>query len=216
MIPTGIGKLDEILGGGIRCSIITDIFGASGTGKTQLALQVMANALSCGAKVFYQDTTGSFRPERLIEILKERGIDPKVLDRITVGRATNTREQINGISAIRSNEFTLVIIDNVTDLFSFEYSREEQMLEKTTQFAKYMKELAATAAEKKIPIVIVNMVRKIDQTERENLDSVISIFTHIKIRLEKKQAGYEGQAFLNAKQASFSYQIKKSGLVDAS
>lgn len=215
MIPTGIAKLDEILGGGVRDGIITDIFGASGTGKTQLALQVTAGALSCGTKVFYQDTTGSFRPERLVEMLKERGLDAQSLDRVTVGRATNTREQINGVSAIHSGEFGLAVIDNVTDLFSFEYSKEEQLLERTTKFAKYMKALATVAAEKRIPVVIVNMIRKIDQTERENLDSVISVFTHVKIKLERKQAMYEGQVFLNAKWAPFSYRIERSGLVDA-
>lgn len=215
MIPTGIAKLDEILGGGVRDGIITDIFGASGTGKTQLALQVAASALSCGTKVFYQDTTGSFRPERLVQLLKERGLDAKALDGVTVGRATNTREQINGVSAIRSGEFGLAVIDNVTDLFSFEYSKEEQLLERTTQFAKYMKALATVAAEKRIPVVIVNMIRKIDQTERENIDSVISIFTHVKINLERKQARYEGRVFLNAKWVPFSYRIERSGLVDA-
>lgn len=58
-MQTGIKKLDDILGGGIKSGIITDVFGASSTGKTQLTLQIMANALQDGKRIFYQDTNGS-------------------------------------------------------------------------------------------------------------------------------------------------------------
>ncbi|MEM3143259.1 MAG: ATPase domain-containing protein [Candidatus Nitrosotenuis sp.] len=215
MIQTGIEKLDKILGGGIRDGIIVDIFGASGTGKTHLALQIMINMLSAGGSVFYQDTTGSFRPERLMELVKSRNLDPLLLDRITVGRATNIREQIDGVSKIVSGDFTLAIVDSITDLFSFEYSKGEQMLEKNTQFAKYMRALAEAAASKKIPVIVVNMIRKIDQTERENMDTIIGLFTHVKIGLTRTQTGYEGRVLINAKTDLFSYKITKDGLTEA-
>jgi len=131
MIKTGLEKLDDILGGGIKSGIITDIFGASGTGKSQLALQMMASSLLEGGTAFYQDTTGNFRPERMLEMFKPRGLDPSLLDKITVGRITNTSEQLSNISKIYESNFSLVVVDNVSDLFSFEYSKEGQMLEKT-------------------------------------------------------------------------------------
>ncbi|MBI2628802.1 hypothetical protein HYW74_01835 [Candidatus Pacearchaeota archaeon] len=125
MIATGIQKLDELLGGGIRDSIITDIFGPNGTGKTQLTLQICVNALTNNGVILYQDTTGGFRPERLLERVKAKNMDQKLLDRVTVGRITNTAEQINYIDKILEiNNICLVVIDNVTDLFSFEYSRK--------------------------------------------------------------------------------------------
>jgi DNA repair protein RAD51 len=214
MIQTGFRKLDDILGGGLRNGTITDIFGASSTGKTQLALQIVANSISRGETVLYQDTTGSFRPERLVEMLKTKGLDSSLLDRVAVGRITNTLEQLNAISKINESNFSLVVIDNITDLFSFEYSKEDQMLEKTNQFAKYMKKLSQTALDKKIPIVIVNMVRKIADVEQENLDSVISIFTHIKIKLDKNFANYRGEVFNGLKKDHFLYKITKEGLVE--
>lgn len=217
MIKTGLKKLDDVLGGGLRNGTITDIFGESSTGKTQLALQIVAHTLSQGGTIFYQDTTGSFRPERLMDLLKSKGLDSNLLDRITVGRITNTAEQLNSISKINESNFSLVIIDNVTDLFSFEYSKEEHMLEKITQFAKYMKQLSQAAFDKNIPIVIVNMMRKKDDIEQENLDSIISLFTHIKIKLEKKSTSYEGQVYLNPmKKNQFLYKITKDGLNDLS
>ena len=215
MIKTGIEKLDTLLGGGLRNGIITDIFGVSGAGKTKLTLQIVSNSITQGGTIFYQDTTGSFRPERLVELLKTKGLDSNLLDKVTVGRITNTAEQLRSIKKISESNFSLVVIDNVTDLFSFEYSKEDQMLEKTTQFAKYMKELSKVALEKKIPIVIVNMMRKTADTEQENMEAVISIFTHVRIKLDKKSVNYEGQVFLDPmKKNQFLYKITKDGLVD--
>lgn len=39
-LTTGCSKLDAMLKGGIPCRGITQIYGAAGTGKTQLALQL--------------------------------------------------------------------------------------------------------------------------------------------------------------------------------
>ncbi|MFN3654471.1 MAG: ATPase domain-containing protein [Candidatus Nitrosotenuis sp.] len=214
MIRSGLKKLDDILGGGLRNGTITDIFGPSGSGKTQLTLQIAANTLSEGGSILYQDTTGSFRPERLVEILKSKGLDSTLLDNMTVSRITNTAEQINSLSKFESN-FSLIIIDNITDLFSFEYSKDDQVLEKITKFAKYMRQLSQIAREKKIPILIVNMVRKIDDNEQENLDSIISLYTHIKIKMAKNSTKYQGQVFVDpTKKNQFSYTLTKEGVIE--
>lgn len=214
MIRTGLEKLDEILGDSIRSGTITDVFGESGAGKTQLVMQIIANSI-LDNNVFYQDTTGNFRPERLLEMVPSK--DPKFLDKITVGRITNVKEQQSSLDKIKKSDFSMIVIDSVTDLFSFEYPKEEQFLEKITQFSNYMKRLSQIAFETKIPIIITNMMRKVDQTEQENMESVISLYTHIKIKLAKKQASYEGQVFLNPiKKNQFSYMITKQGLSNPS
>lgn len=214
MIRTGLEKLDEILGDSLRSGTITDVFGESGAGKTQLVMQIIANSV-LENDVFYQDTTGNFRPERLLEMVPSK--DPSFLDKITVGRITNVKEQQNSLDKIKKTDFSLIVIDSVTDLFSFEYPKEEQFLEKTTQFSKYMKQLSQIAFETKIPIIITNMMRKVEQTEQENMDSIISLYTHIKIKLAKKEASYEGQVFLNPIQKNlFSYIITKQGLSNPS
>jgi DNA repair protein RAD51 len=214
LIKTGLEKLDSILGGGIRNCILTDIFGASGTGKTLLALQIMVNSLSEGGTIFYQDTTGTFRPERLLELFRPKGLSPTLLDKVTVGRITNISEQFNHILKIRQSNFSLVIVDNVTDLFSFEYSKEEQTLQKTTRLAKYLKELSQVALDKKIPILVINMIRRTAEGDQENLGSVVSMFSHIKIELTKKPQNYEGSVFIMPlKKDRFLYKITKEGLI---
>lgn len=217
MISTGLKKLDQYLGGGIKSGIITDIFGATGTGKTQLALQISLNSLLHGGQVLFQDTTGQFRPERMFDLIQTYNFEPNLLENIKVGRITNTSEQIQYLSKIRENEFSLVIIDNVTDLFSFEFAKEEQTLEKNTTFIQYMHELSSITIEKKLPIVVTNMIRKIDDLEKENMDKPISMFTHVKIKLLKKGTKYLGEIFPSfIKKKEFEYQITKEGLIESS
>ena len=216
MIETGLKKLDKFLGGGIKEGLITDISGQNSTGKTQLAFQICINALKNGKEILFQDTTGEFRPERLVEMLKIRKLNPALLDKIKVGRITNSVEQLGYLSKIATNNFSLIVIDNATDLFSFEYAKKEQSFEKHLAFMKYMQNLASIAISTKIPIVVTNIVRSFNEHEEENLEKSIGMFTHIKIRLKKNTSGFLCQAvspFINKK---FQYNITSSGLTDGS
>ena len=123
MISTGLKKLDQFLGGGIKEGLITDVYGSSGTGKTQLILQISLNVLKNGGQVLFQDTTNGFRPERLVEIMGKQEINSALLEKIKVGLITNTTQQIQYLSKISIKNFSLIVIDNITDLFSFEYSK---------------------------------------------------------------------------------------------
>ena len=218
MISTGIKKLDQLLDGGIKNGIITDIFGANGTGKTQLAMQISINSLKQGGKILFLDTTGEFRPERMLEIIKSQNLNSSLLDNVSVGRITNTAEQIQFLSKLtQMNNFSLVVIDNVSDLFSFEYSKKEQTLEKNSSFMKYMHDLSLIAIQKKIPIVVTNIVRNIGDLELENLDKSISMFTHLKIKLIKNGSGYVGEIFPSyLGKRKFSYLITPEGLTESS
>ncbi len=218
MISTGIKKLDQLLDGGIKNGIITDIFGANGTGKTQLVMQISINSLKQGGKILFQDTTGEFRPERMLEIIKSQNLNSSLLDNVSVGRITNTAEQIQFLSKLtQMNNFSLVVIDNVSDLFSFEYSKKEQILEKNSSFMKYVHDLSLIAFQKKIPIVVTNIVRNIGDLELENLDKSISMFTHLKIKLIKNGNGYVGEIFPSyLRKRKFSYLITPEGLTESS
>jgi len=216
MIETGLKKLDQFLGGGIKEGLITDISGQNSTGKTQLVFQICINALKNGKEILFQDTTGEFRPERLIEMLKIQKLDPILLDKIKVGRITNSIQQSKYLSKTTINDFSLIVIDNATDLFSFEYSKNEQSFEKHLAFMKYMQNLASIALNTKIPIVVTNIVRSFNEHEEENLEKSIGMFTHIKIRLKKNASGFLCQVvspFINKK---FQYNITSNGLTDRS
>ncbi|KER06081.1 DNA repair protein [Marine Group I thaumarchaeote SCGC AAA799-E16] len=211
MISTGLQKLDKSLSGGIPNAVIVDIFGKNGTGKTQLLLQLAINSIKNGGNVLYFDTTGGFRPERILDIQKTSESQLDFLNHITVSRLTNTSEQINSIKNI-DNNFSLILIDNVTDLFSYEYQKDESVFEKNSLFMKYMHDLANFAISKKIPVVITNMIRNLEGKEIENMKSAIDPFTHIKIHLTKNSTKFNGKIYSPFVESSFSYTINQSGL----
>ena len=215
MISTGIQKLDEFLSGGIPDGVVVDIFGGNGTGKTQLLLQLSINSIKKGGRVLYLDTTGEFRPERILEIQKQSENRLDFLEQITVSRITNTSEQISSIKNLQ-NDFSLIVVDNVTDLFSYEYKNEESTFEKNSVFMRFMHGLSKFAIKKKIPIVVTNMIRTIEGKEVENMKRAIDPFTHIKIHLFKDSSKFKGKIYWALNKEDFSYKIHVLGLSDSS
>jgi len=203
--------LDKLLGGGIAAGIVTDIFGAGGSGKTQLAMQICVGAI--GGKIIFQDPRGSFRPERILQLMQARTLGAELLDNIIVARPTNTAEQIGYLEKISQIRPTLVVMDDITDLFSFEYSREENLLEKHITFMKYMRSVSLLGIQNKIPIVVTNAVRGTGSQQRENLDKSISIFTHKKIKLLKEEHRFVAEVLPSfGTRKEIAYKIVQEGL----
>jgi len=216
MIETGLKKLDQFLGGGIKDGLVISISGQSATGKTQLAFQICLAALHNGKEILFQDTTGEFRPERLVEMMQSRKINSSLLDKIKVNRVTNTAQQIKYLLKTPLENYSLIVVDSITDLFSFEYSKKEQSLEKHISFMKYMQNLSSIAIDGKIPIIITNIVRTINKHEKENLEESISMYTHTKIKLSKNDNGYLCQVISPFVNKKFRYTITSSGLTSGS
>ena len=214
MINSKLNILDEILNNQIKKNITIEIFGPNGTGKTHFLIDIILNFLESGTVLFY-DTTGEFRPERVSEIIKSRNLKPEILEHLKIGRARNISEQINSISKIRSfDNLSLIVIDNITDLFSFEYSKKENSIQKHNLFMKYMRDLSFLAIEKKIPIIITNQIRQIDDKVIENLFNSINHFIQLKIKLRKNGMVYEGEVFPSfLTTRKFTYSIDSTGIV---
>ena len=65
VIPSGVKKIDEFLGGGFKCGGHTIIWSPScSVGKTALMLTTIANAQSLGKLVCYVNTEKPIEPER--------------------------------------------------------------------------------------------------------------------------------------------------------
>ena len=215
MIKSGITKIDDFLNGGFKGGFVTDIFGSPASGKTQLLFQICANAVMNNSQILFQDTKGEFRPERILEILKIYNKDEKLLENIKVSRITNTNEQISNLSKITSN-FSLIVIDSITELFSFEYDKEKQFLERNKLFMKYMHQLSDISIEKNIPIIVTNTIRTIDDKEIENLEKAINLFPHFKIHLIKNGNSINAELSTINKKSKFSFVISNEGVVEAS
>jgi len=122
---TGSDPIDKLLGGGYRAGTLTELFGKSNSGKTQLAMQAILVAARDGMKSLYIDTEGAFRPERVEGIARARGwgVDG-VLEKMVYTRCDSSSEQVETVRRMSSRPATsdcrLVIIDTLTRNFSLD------------------------------------------------------------------------------------------------
>ena len=213
MISSQIGSLDKIFSGGLQNGIITEISGLRGTGKTQLALQFAIESLSNNNKILFIDTTVEFRPERFFQMLQSRNLPTSLLENLNVSRVTNTQKQIDILRNFNNEDFSLLIIDNITDLFSFEYSKKEYTIEKNINFGNYMINLSKLALSKNIPIIITNQILFHNEKNYERMHSQLENYVHQKIQLEKIRNNYTCKVlspFIH--EINFDYKITNSGI----
>ena len=224
MISSGSPSLDDLLGGGIRSGMITDVYGESGSGKTQLCFALAVNCIKGGGKVMFVDTAGTFRPERILEMAGSRG----VLEKITYTRALGTADQINAVQKIPDLSPELVIVDTVTSLFSAEYSGPSRHL----AVMKHLHDLAISAISSRCAVVVTNMVRNVPATivdqagrniaqaivpsqQREYLGSSISIYSHFKLKLEivdAKRSTYRARLIQPPRSKPVEFSIASMGI----
>jgi len=118
-LASGSQGIDSLLGGGYPEGEITEVFGESNTGKTQLAMQATVRAAAEGWRSVYIDTESKFRPERVRRMAEAVGLDGgDVLERVFCVEARNVREQMRAISKIGENpkvrEAKLLVVDTLT------------------------------------------------------------------------------------------------------
>lgn len=61
--PSGLPSLDILLGGGVPDGRVIEIFGKESSGKTTLAIQILAEYQKKGKKVYYLDIENAYPPE---------------------------------------------------------------------------------------------------------------------------------------------------------
>ncbi|HRF59428.1 MAG TPA: recombinase RecA [Fimbriimonadaceae bacterium] len=110
-ISTGSLSLDTALGvGGLPRGRITEIYGAESSGKTTLALHVVAEAQKRGGIALYVDAEHALDTE----YAKALGVD---VDRLYISQPNNGEEALEIMDAIiRSGAVDVVVLDSVAAL----------------------------------------------------------------------------------------------------
>ena len=170
-ITTGSKNIDNLLGGkGVESKSITEVFGAFGSGKTQIALSLAVNVQipkekgGANGKAVYIDTEGTFRPERVRQYAEGIGANPeKVLKNIFVARAFNSDHQILLIEKINEmvkngEPIKIVIVDSLTAHFRAEYSGRGMLADRQQRLNRYLHDLMKLAEQRNIAIFVTNQV----------------------------------------------------------
>lgn len=199
-ISTGSSNLDRFLRGGIRTGIITNIFGESGSGKSQFCFSICANLLKKNedSKIIFIDTSGNFRPERILDITNKHNLN-KILHNIHYIRPYSIKEQFDAIKKIYEIQPKLVIIDTITSLIAI----ESKNISRHLILMKFIHQLAHIAINNNCAIVTTNMVRNIIyengvykpinktdepqkklKLQREFMEKSVSLSIHFKLLFE--------------------------------
>ncbi|MCH8275128.1 MAG: recombinase RecA [Armatimonadetes bacterium] len=110
-IPTGSISLDMALGiGGIPRGRMTEIYGTEGSGKTTLALHIIAEAQKKGGLALFVDAEHALD----VEYSRALGVD---VDRLYISQPATGEEALEIMDAvIRSGAVDLVVLDSVAAL----------------------------------------------------------------------------------------------------
>lgn len=110
-IPTGSLSLDIALGGqGLPCGRIIEIFGPESSGKTTIALHVIAQAQKKGGVAAFVDAEHAFDPTWA----KKLGVD---LDMLLVSQPSSGEEAMQITEMlVKSNAVDVIVVDSVAAL----------------------------------------------------------------------------------------------------
>jgi len=172
---TGSGVLDELFLGGIETQAVTEFYGEFGSGKSQIChtlcitagQPVESGGLDSG--IIYVDTEGTFRPERLEQIARERGVDPlHALKNVAVCKVYNSAhlELIvkNLGKYVDDYKAKLVIIDSIISLHRAEFAGRGTLADRQQRLNSIMHKLLRIAEIYNIALVVTNQVQSAPDT----------------------------------------------------
>jgi recombination protein RecA len=158
-IPTGSLSLDIALGGqGIPRGRIAEIFGPESSGKTTLALHIVANAQKQGGIAAFIDAEHALEPGWA----KKLGVE---LDTLLVSQP-NSGEEAMHISEmlIRSNAVDAIVIDSVAALIPRQELEGEigdsHMGLQARLMSQSMRKLTGAIAKSKTCVIFINQIRE--------------------------------------------------------
>ncbi len=140
-------------------SSLTSVFGAPGTGKTNLCLILSADCAKNGGKIIYIDTEGGFSSERLKQISGNSKID-NILNSIILLEPKTFEEQGKFIRDLEKKAADLIILDSSVALYRLEYpenaakNKKIEMSEHNRELSRQLSILSNLARDKKIPVII--------------------------------------------------------------
>ncbi|WP_292478287.1 DNA repair and recombination protein RadB [Methanothrix sp.] len=156
-LPVGCQSLDLLLGGGFESGIITELYGESGSGKSNIVLQLAVAAVTRGLKVIFIDTEG-FSAERFKQIAGPGAAE--MAKKIIIFEPMSLEQQAMAIreaSKIVSRDVGLVVLDSATSLYRMLLEAEDSRPARRALTVQ-LSELQEIARRHSIPVVITNQV----------------------------------------------------------
>lgn len=157
-IPTGSIGLDYALGvGGLPRGRIIEIFGPESSGKTTLALHVVAEAQKLGGVSAFIDAEHAMDPE----YAKRLGVK---IDELLISQPDTGEQALEIVeSLVRSGKMDVIVIDSVAALTpkaEIESDMETQHVGRQARLmSQALRKLTAIVAKSKTVVIFINQIR---------------------------------------------------------
>ncbi|MFB6158299.1 MAG: DNA repair and recombination protein RadB [Candidatus Nanohalobium sp.] len=155
-VSTGSESIDRFLNGGLEKGIVSNVYGESGSGKTNFCIQVAAEIAEDGGNVAYIDTEAGFSPERFLQMS-----DEEALDNILIRSPTTFEQQEDAVEnlegTVEEEDVRLVVVDSAVSLYRLKVNGDNAS-EVNNRLSGQLSELTRIARENNIPVLITNQV----------------------------------------------------------
>ncbi|HBE74129.1 MAG TPA: recombinase RecA [candidate division Zixibacteria bacterium] len=158
VIPTGAMSLDAALGiGGVPRGRIVEIYGPEASGKTTLALSIVAQAQKTGGAAAYIDAEHAMDPKYAGNI----GVD---IDNLLISQPDTGEEALEITETlIRSNALDVIVIDSVAALVPKAEIEgdmgDSHMGLQARLMSQALRKITAVASRSKTCIIFINQIR---------------------------------------------------------
>ncbi|RIK59888.1 MAG: recombinase RecA [Planctomycetota bacterium] len=157
-ITTGALSIDLALGGrGIPRGRIVEIYGPESSGKTTLALQVVANAMRAGGMAAFIDAEHALDPG----YAKQLGVD---VENLYVSQPDSGEQALDICETlVRSNAFDVIVVDSVAALVPKSELEgdmgDAQMGAQARLMSQAMRKLTAAVSRANTALIFINQIR---------------------------------------------------------
>ena len=161
--------VDDLMSGGVKPECTYEVYGEFGSGKTQFCLALTVEAIARGDNVVWVDCEDTFKPNRVAEILKERGYAKdmeeamKFMEKIDYFLTPNTEQLMGTINALSDvlleKKPRLVVVDGGIGQFREEYLGRGTLADRQNQIARLMTHLKNISFYFKCTVLYTNQVQ---------------------------------------------------------
>lgn len=168
---SGSKMFNELLLGGFETEAVTELFGAFGSGKTQICHTAAVVATrpieggGLGGNVLWIDTEGTVRADRMEQIAKARGLDfDNFLDNKLFVIKSYSSAHLESIvemlqKFVEEHQIKLVIVDSIMAQHRAEYPGMGMLADRQQRLNAVTSHLKRVAEQYKIAVIITNQVQ---------------------------------------------------------
>ena len=198
VIPTGCLSLDLALGaGGIPKGRIIEIYGPEASGKTTLAMHIVAEAQKEGGVAAFVDAEHALDPERA----KAVGVK---IDKLLISQPDNGEQALDIVEAlVRSNSVDLIVVDSVAALTPRAEIEGEMGDSHMGLHARLMsqalRKLTAIISKSKSTVIFINQIRMkigvmFGNPETTTGGQALKFYSSVRIEVRKLAQIKQGEA----------------------